>query len=60
MMPIQLRSIIVIAALALAASATAQSASRAILTGYVDRNGQVAEPATWEGGSDPVAGGWLW
>ena len=59
MMPVQLRRTVATAVLVLAASATAQPASRAILTGYVDRNGRVVEPATWEGGSDPVAGDWV-
>lgn len=58
-MPVQLRCTVATAVLVLAASATAQPASRAILTGYVDRNGRVVEPATWEGGSDPVAGDWV-
>lgn len=46
-------------ALLLATAAEAQMSRRVPLTGYVDRTGQVIEPATWESASTIFRGDWV-
>lgn len=54
-----MKQLVFLLALLLATAVEAQAPRRVPLTGYVDRSGQVIEPAIWESGSPYFHGDWV-
>ncbi|MBC9034319.1 WG repeat-containing protein [Sphingomonas sp. JC676] len=54
-----MKRLLLLSSLLFATAAEAQSPRRVPLTGYVDRSGNVVEPATWEAGSPLFQGDWV-